>query len=183
MSSSNPGISDEDCSYKRTRRFFGCFTGGNKCATIRLMRLALFLGLALYASAQTPSHWAGCGASFADPGFSGWCAIAVPVVASQGLNSFSFYQFLPNGNRPPTVATNSGLSLLLRSWKIGTSTLQLHGIGAPGVAVTSTATTFSPAGGGIALWQSSKGWTAEVGAIENKVTGKPNWIAGVGLVW
>ena len=80
----------------------------------------LFLGLALYASAQTPSHWAGCGASFADPGFrAGARSPQAPVVASQGLNSFSFYQFLPNGNHPPTVATNSGLSLFLRSWKIG----------------------------------------------------------------
>ena len=82
------------------------------------------------AGASMVTHWAGCGASFSDPGFAGWCAIAVPVVSSRGLYSFSMYEFLPNSGKPPTTATITGLALLLREWQTkAQDSVGVYGIG------------------------------------------------------
>lgn len=131
------------------------------------------------------THWAGCGASFSDPGFAGWCALAVPVVSSRGLYSFSMYEFLPNSGKPPTTATVTGLALLLREWQTkAQDSIGVYGIGAPaGVAVTSTATQFNPAWGGIGIFRRHTGWTVEAAGIKNQVTGKIDWKLGAGLTW
>jgi len=128
---------------------------------------------------------AGCGATFSDPGWLGYCFLAIPVVSSQGIYSWTMYQFLPNGLRTPTVLTSTGGAMVLRFWKFKSGTLCVVGVGAVGAAVSATATTFSPSGGGIVLWASKPGWTFEAGAIENEVAGvtKPQWIAGPGLTW
>ena len=128
---------------------------------------------------------AGCGASFSDPGWLGYCYLAIPVVPSQGVYSWTMYQFLPNGLHAPTVLTSTGGAMILRRWNFSAGTLFLIGVGAVGAAISSSAATFSPSGGGIAMWASKQGWTFEAGAIENKVGSvtQPQWIAGPGLTW
>lgn len=153
-----------------------------------MKRLALLFCLCIPSWAQSAASlpkWAGCGVSFSDPGWLGFCAMAIPVVQSQGIYSWTMYQFLPNGAKVPSVVTSTGGAMILRSFPIRTGKLDIIGLGAVGVAVTSTATSFSPSGGGLALWRSAKGWTFQIGAIENKVAGvtKPQWIAGPGLTW
>ena len=142
------------------------------------------LGQATASTSKLPM-WAGCGTSFSDPGWMGWCALAVPVVQSQGIYSWTMYQFLPNGGHPPTMVTSTGGAIILRSFPFHAGKLDIIGLGAVGVAVTSSATTLSPSGGGLALWRAKKGWTFAVGAIENTVAGvsKPQWIGGPGLTW
>jgi hypothetical protein len=95
------------------------------------------------------------------------------------------YQFLPNGSKVPSIVTSTGGAMILRSFAFRTGKLDIIGLGAVGVAVTSTATSFSPSGGGLVLWRSAKGWTIQAGAIENKVGSatKPQWIAGPGITW
>jgi len=140
------------------------------------------------AASTTPAalpKWAGCGGSFSDPGWLGWCALAIPIVQSQGLYSWTMYQFLPNGSQVPSVVTSTGGALILRSFKLKNGMLDFIGLGAVGVAVTASATSFSPSGGGLVLWRGKHGWTIEAGAIENKVGSvtKPQWILGPGLTW
>jgi hypothetical protein len=95
------------------------------------------------------------------------------------------YQFLPNGSKVPSIVTSTGGAMILRSFAFRTGKLDIIGLGAVGVAVTSTATSFSPSGGGLVLWRSAKGWTIQAGAIENKAGSvtKPQWILGPGLTW
>ena len=132
-----------------------------------------------------PAKWAGCGATFANPGWLGWCALAMPVVASQGVYSWTMYQLVPVNRHPPTVSTTTGPGIILRSFKGSRGTLDLLGIGAAGVAVTSSATTGAFSGGGVALWKAKSGWTFEFGFLENKAGAsvKPQWIGGPGLTW
>lgn len=139
-------------------------------------------------SAATPMaslKWAGCGASFSDPGFAGWCAIAIPAVQSQGIYSFSLYQFLPNGAKVPSTSTSTGMAIIIRQFPLGRGVLNFLGLGTAGVSTSSTATTASFSGGGIALWKSKGGWTLEAGALENKAgtINKPTWLLGSGITW
>jgi hypothetical protein len=166
-----------------------------KCPPIAFAVIFLLAGFAPSSGQTTPPaasttppglpKWGGCGASFSNPGWLGWCALAIPVVQSQGIYSWTMYQFIPNGSAVPAVVTSTGGAMILRSFAIRKGKLDIIGLGAVGVAVTSTAASFSPSGGGLALWRSAKGWTLEVGAIENKVGSvtKPQWIAGPGITW
>jgi hypothetical protein len=155
------------------------------------MRLALLLA-ALPLIAQTApvapaamAHAAGCGANFSSPGWLGYCYLAIPVSASQGLYSWTMYQFIPNAGRVPSTVTSTGAALILRSFTFSRGTLDILGVGAIGAAVTGTATSFSPSGGGVAMWLSPARWTFMAGALEEKVGAvtKPAWIAGPGLTW
>src|ERR1035438_10536714 len=106
------------------------------------MRLALFLA-ALPLIAQTApvapaamAHAAGCGANFSSPGWLGYCYLAIPVSASQGLYSWTMYQFIPNAGRVPSTVTSTGAALILRSFTFSRGTLDILGVGAIGAAVT-----------------------------------------------
>jgi hypothetical protein len=149
-----------------------------------MKRLLPFL-LILSASAQTLPKWAGCGPSFANPGWLGWCAMAVPAIQSQGIYSYTMYQFLPNGGKTPTVSTTTGGAIILRTWHPTIGRIDILGLGTVGVATTSTATTGAFSGGAVAVFTSKRGWTMEAGGIENKAgaSPKPQWIAGPGLTW
>jgi len=141
---------------------------------------------------QTPSsakpalpNWAGCGASFSDPGWAGWCALAIPAVVSQQIYSYTMYSVLPNGSKTPTITTTTGGAIIIRQFPLAGGTLNIIGLGTVGVAVSSTATTGSFAGGGLALWKAKAGWTFEVGGIQTKAgtINKPELIAGTGWTW
>jgi hypothetical protein len=94
------------------------------------------------------------------------------------------YQFIPNGAHVPATVTSTGAAMIIRQFPFKAGWLNFIGVGAVGVAITSTATSFSPSGGGLAQWVSKRGWTFQVGAIENNVNGaKATWIAGPGMVW
>jgi len=153
------------------------------------VRLALALLISIPVVAQTPAtklpNAAGCGASFSDPGWTGYCYFATPMVSSQAIYSFSLYQFIPNGKSVPTESTTTGAALDVRQFAFKAGTLHIFLLGTLGVGTSATAVTLATSGGGLVLWRSAKGWTISAGGIENKASGvtRPQWVLGPGLTW
>lgn len=149
--------------------------------------LFALLLIALPLQAQTPKlpSAAGCGASFSDPGWTGYCYFATPVVSSQGVYSFSLYQFIPNGRAVPTTSTTTGAALDVRQFLLASGGLHVFILGTLGVSTSASAVTLATSGGGLVLWRSPKGWTLSAGGIENKAGGstRPQWFAGPGITW
>lgn len=129
-------------------------------------------------------NWAGAGAMFADPGWTGWAALAIPVSTATRAYSFSLYQVIPQAGKL-TTSTTTGLSAIIRTIDLKRAgTLTIHGLGTLGVATTSTATTGAFAGGGGAIW-AFKGFTFETFFIQNKsgASAKPEILTGFGRYW
>lgn len=155
------------------------------------MKTVIFALLASCVCAQPAKlpNWAGVGSEYSSstaPHFTGWAAIALPIVSSEQLYSYSMYQTIPSTGKVPTVSTTTGLATILRTFPIPKrGAIYLMGLATAGAANTGTATTGAFAGGGMLVWRKPSGLTFEIGALQTKAgsTAKPLVLGGIGWAW
>jgi hypothetical protein len=143
---------------------------------------AALLTLSVCAQTPTPAklpNFAGAGAMWSNPGWTGAAVLAVPVLTNAQLYSFTLYQEgFAKGKL--TTTTSTGLDEVLKTFRVGGGTMMVHGIVTFGVTTSSTATTGSfPYGGGV-TW-AAKGWAPGVFVIKNAA--KPSLMVVVGRYW
>ena len=147
-----------------------------------LAMLVLACGLAGAQSVPAsalPQNWAGAGASFTNPGFSGWISMAKLISASNGLYSYSSYDAIAKPGALPTLAARSGLASKVFSY----GNFFVLGFGTAGVAQTSSAITGSFSGGGMAFYKLKSGLTIELGARVVNGTASRVYEFGLGKAW
>ena len=141
--------------------------------------LMLLAGVPLLAQTAKLPNWAGAGAMFSNPGFTAVGAMAVPVVSSAQLYSFTLYQEGFAAGKL-TTTTSTGLDECLKTFKVAGGTAMVHVILTFGVTTTTTSTTGTfPYGGGV-TW-AAKGWAP--GAFVIKNSGKTSLMIVVGRYW
>jgi len=132
-------------------------------------------------------NWLGTGGSYsgASPHWGGWGAIALPISQGQQIYSYSGYEATAHRHTVPTVSTTTGLATVLRSFTRDKTGLYILMLATAGEATSSSATTASFSGGGMALFRFKSGFTLELIVTADKSASPtvPNFKLGSGWAW